>query len=155
LIFMALFLFDTPSISDISDRVYARARLNGNLELSRRINIVRHSRRAEITMLHEDSGWRPRVPPLRPCDRGGHAATFPVTISKSYAVKSPSGASFDPVTARRSGSSGCPRDCASMYSSQRSDGVTCLRYHEPRLRSAQSVSRADSANSPLPREIRS
>jgi predicted dithiol-disulfide oxidoreductase (DUF899 family) len=27
----------------------ARARLNGNLELSRRINIVRHSRRAEIT----------------------------------------------------------------------------------------------------------
>src|SRR5260370_19620231 len=27
--------------------LYARARLNGNLELSRRINIVRHSRRAE------------------------------------------------------------------------------------------------------------
>jgi hypothetical protein len=41
--------------------LYARARLNGNLELSRRINIVRHSRRAEITTLHEVSWMRPRV----------------------------------------------------------------------------------------------
>jgi hypothetical protein len=31
----------------------ARARLNGNLELSPTDNIVRHSRRAEITTLHE------------------------------------------------------------------------------------------------------
>jgi transposase len=50
----------------ISDSVYARARLNGNLELSRRINIVRHSRRAEITTLHEVSWMRPRVPPTPP-----------------------------------------------------------------------------------------
>ena len=44
----------------------ARARLNGNLELSRRINIVRHSRRAEITTLHEVLWMRPRVPPTPP-----------------------------------------------------------------------------------------
>jgi hypothetical protein len=41
--------------------LYARARLNGNLELSRRINIVRHSRRAEITTLHEVSWMCPRA----------------------------------------------------------------------------------------------
>ena len=35
----------TVVLSPVSTR--ARARLNGNLELSRRINIVRHSRRAE------------------------------------------------------------------------------------------------------------
>ena len=46
--------------------LYARARLNGNLELSRRINIVRHSRRAEITTLHEVLWMRPRVPPTPP-----------------------------------------------------------------------------------------
>ena len=40
--------------------------LNGNLELSRRINIVRHSRRAEITTLHEVLWMRPRVPPTPP-----------------------------------------------------------------------------------------
>ena len=44
----------------------ARARLNGNLELSRRINIVPHSRRAEITTLHEVLWMRPRVPPTPP-----------------------------------------------------------------------------------------
>jgi hypothetical protein len=49
-----------------SDSLYARARLNGNLELSRRINIVRHSRRAEITTLHEVLWMRPRVPPTPP-----------------------------------------------------------------------------------------
>jgi pimeloyl-ACP methyl ester carboxylesterase len=54
--------------------LYARARLNGNSELSRRINIVGHSRRAEIAPLHEVSWMRPRVPPLRPCNRVGHAA---------------------------------------------------------------------------------
>jgi hypothetical protein len=52
-------ILDDPSL-------YARARLNGNLELSRRINIVRHSRRAEITTLHEVLWMRPRVPPTPP-----------------------------------------------------------------------------------------
>jgi hypothetical protein len=46
--------------------LYARARLNRNLELSRRINIVRHSRRAEIATLHEVLWMRPRVPPTPP-----------------------------------------------------------------------------------------
>jgi len=56
-----------PTISDVfGQSLRARARLNGNLELSRRINIVRHSRRAEITTLHEVLWMRPRVPPPPP-----------------------------------------------------------------------------------------
>jgi hypothetical protein len=55
-----------PRFRTFSDSLYARARLNGNLELSRRINIVGHSRRAEITTLHEASWMRPRVPPTPP-----------------------------------------------------------------------------------------
>jgi hypothetical protein len=38
------------------------------------------------------------------------------------------------------------RECARCYSSQRSNSRTCLRYHQPRLRATQSVSRADSTN---------
>ena len=37
-----------------------------NLELSPTDNIVRHSRRAEITTLHEVLWMRPRVPPTPP-----------------------------------------------------------------------------------------
>src|ERR1700720_3010651 len=56
----------TRSLLAPYEGLYARARLNGNLELSRRINSVRHSRRAEITTLHEVSWMRPRVPPTPP-----------------------------------------------------------------------------------------
>jgi Transposase domain (DUF772) len=41
-----------------SDSVYARARLNGNLELSRRIDIVRHSRRGQILSLRMSKTFR-------------------------------------------------------------------------------------------------
>jgi hypothetical protein len=49
-----------PRFRTFSDSLYARARLNGNLELSPTDNIVRHSRRAEITTLHEVLWMRPR-----------------------------------------------------------------------------------------------
>jgi hypothetical protein len=50
--------------------IRARARLNGNLELSRRINIVRHSRRAEGGYRGSDGGDRLSARP-RPSSIGG------------------------------------------------------------------------------------
>jgi hypothetical protein len=54
----------------------ARARLNGNLELSRRIiSFVTHDEQKSLRCMRSYG----RVShPLRPCDRVGHAATFPV-----------------------------------------------------------------------------
>jgi hypothetical protein len=45
---------------------YARARLNRNLELSRRINIFVTDDEQKITTLHEVSWMRPRVTPTPP-----------------------------------------------------------------------------------------
>ena len=45
---------------------YARARLNRNLELSRRINIFVTHDEQKITTLHEVLWMRPRVPPTPP-----------------------------------------------------------------------------------------
>jgi hypothetical protein len=70
----------TVRVSRMEKCLYARARLNGNLELSRRINIVRHSHDEQKSLRCMRSHGCVRVfLPVRPCDRVGHAATFPRT----------------------------------------------------------------------------
>ena len=56
----------------------ARARLNGNLELSRRIiSFVTHDEQKSLRCMRSYGCVRVSLP-LRPDDRVGHAATFPV-----------------------------------------------------------------------------
>jgi hypothetical protein len=55
-----------PRFWTILHSPYARARLNRNLELSRRINIFVTHDEQKITTLHEVSWMRPRVPPTPP-----------------------------------------------------------------------------------------
>ena len=58
--------------------LYARARLNGNLELSRRIiSFVTHDEQKSLRCMRSYGCVRVSLP-LRPDDRVGHAATFPV-----------------------------------------------------------------------------
>ena len=61
-----------------SDSLYARARLNGNLELSRRIiSFVTHDEQKSLRCMRSYGCVRVSLP-LRADDRVGHAATFPV-----------------------------------------------------------------------------
>jgi hypothetical protein len=58
-----------------SDSLYARARLNGNLELSRRIiSFVTHDEQKSLRCMKSHGCVRVSHP-LRPCDRVGHAAS--------------------------------------------------------------------------------
>ena len=67
------------TISDVfGQSLRARARLNGNLELSRRIiSFVTHDEQKSLRCMRSYGCVRVSLP-LRPDDRVGHAATFPV-----------------------------------------------------------------------------